>query len=144
LDEPTTALDPPMQQELYDVLRERARDGATVFFSSHTLSEVESLCTRVAILRDGRLAAEESLQGLRARARRTVLVAWADPRLAAETDVPPFLALEVRDGARWRCSLEGDAMDVVRWSQGRAIADLAITPPDLETLFRRFYEGNAP
>ncbi len=144
LDEPTTALDPPMQQALYDVLRERAREGATVFFSSHTLGEVESLCSRVAILRDGRLAAEESLTGLRERARRAVLVTWRDAKAAGESDVPAMLSLEARDGATWRCSLRGDAMEVVRWSQGRPIADIAITPPDLDTLFRRFYEGDVP
>jgi ABC-2 type transport system ATP-binding protein len=144
LDEPTTALDPPMQQTLYDLLRERARAGTTVFFSSHTLSEVESLCSRVAILRQGRLAAEESLEGLRHRARRTVLITWADAERAQSAEVPASLKLESRDGAQWRCTLAGDAMDVVRWSRDRAIVDLSITPPDLETLFRRFYEGDSP
>ncbi len=141
LDEPTTALDPPMQQALYDVLRERARDGATVFFSSHTLSEVESLCERVAILREGRLVAEESLQGLRHRARRTVTLTWSDAAQAQSAAVPTFLSLESRDGARWRCLLIGDVMDAVRWTAQQPLRDVSIAPPDLETLFRRFYDG---
>lgn len=141
LDEPTTALDPPMQQTLYDVLRQRAREGAAVFFSSHTLSEVESLCERVAILREGRLVAEESLQGLRNRARRTVTLTWPDAAHAQSAAVPTFLSLEARDGARWRCLLIGDVMDAVRWTAQQPLRDVSIAPPDLETLFRRFYDG---
>ena len=144
LDEPTTALDPPMQQMLYDVLRERAREGTTVFFSSHTLSEVESLCERVAILREGRLVAEESLAGLRGRARRTVTLTWKDAAIAQSAAVPAFLSLERRDGARWECLLLGDVMEVVRWTALQPLSDMSIAPPDLETLFRRFYDGNAP
>lgn len=144
LDEPTTALDPPMQNTLYDVLRERARAGTTVFFSSHALSEVETLCSRVAILREGRLVVEESLDALRQRAKRTVLITWANVQLAETSEIPHFLSLEAREGLHWRCSLVGDAIELVQWAHGRAILDLAITPPDLETLFRRFYEGVAP
>jgi ABC-2 type transport system ATP-binding protein len=142
LDEPTTALDPPMQGALYEVLRERARGGATVFFSSHTLSEVETLCTRVAILREGRLVAEETLAGLRERARRTVLVTWTDAAHAEAATVPACLALEAREGGRWRCSLRGEAMDVVQWARNQPLSDLTISPPDLETVFARFYQGD--
>jgi ABC-2 type transport system ATP-binding protein len=133
-----------MQHALYDVLRERARNGATVFFSSHTLSEVESLCSRVAILREGRLVAQEPLDGLRERARRTVLLTWNDASHAGSAPVPAFLSLEFRDGDRWTCSLQGDVMDVVRWSVQQPLRDISISPPDLETVFRRFYDGEVP
>ena len=68
LDEPTSGLDPVMQDELAGYLRELASDGHTIFFSSHTLSEVESLCDRVAIICRGHIVADETLQSLRVRA----------------------------------------------------------------------------
>jgi ABC-2 type transport system ATP-binding protein len=72
LDEPTTALDPLVQQTLYDELRSVAAEGRTVLFSSHTLSEVELLCDRVAIIRGGRIIEDSSISELRARAVRRV------------------------------------------------------------------------
>jgi ABC-2 type transport system ATP-binding protein len=70
LDEPTTALDPLVQQTLYDELRAVVAEGRTVLFSSHTLSEVEQLCDRVAIIRAGRIIADNSIADLQARAIR--------------------------------------------------------------------------
>lgn len=64
LDEPTSGLDPLMQKEFFDLLRERNRDGATVFFSSHVLSEVQRNCTRAAIIREGRLVVTDSMEHL--------------------------------------------------------------------------------
>ena len=61
LDEPTSGLDPLMQDVLTDILRQCVAHGHTVFFSSHTLSEVEQLCDRIAIVRDGEIVADESL-----------------------------------------------------------------------------------
>ena len=76
LDEPTNSLDPLVQQFLHEILRELARKGSTVFFSSHSLSEVEQLCERVAIVRDGELVADESLEKLRDRAGHDIVIRW--------------------------------------------------------------------
>ena len=140
LDEPTSALDPLMQQALYDELRRRAEAGTTVFFSSHTLSEVEALCDRVAILRRGKLVADETLESLRSRAKREVILRWKD---AAGTDglkVPSFLDVKRRYAREWRCILDGPATDLVKWSASQPLDDLSIGQPDLETVFQAFYE----
>ena len=140
LDEPTAGLDPLMQDELYRCLREAIARGQTVFFSSHRLSEVEHLCDRVAIIRDGRIVADEPLESLRGRAAREVKLEFVDAA-AAERAVPPeFLKVRERPGARWQCDFTGDAPALVRWMAGQPIADVTIGPPDLESLFRRFYE----
>lgn len=143
LDEPTTALDPPMQLALYDQLRARARDGATVFFSSHTLAEVEELCERVAILRDGRLVADESIEALRARAHRVVHLVWRDmpPESPA---LPGGLRVESRDGRRWTCLFDGPAKPLVNWAATQPLADLDISPPDLDRVFHAFYRHEDP
>jgi ABC-2 type transport system ATP-binding protein len=141
LDEPTSGLDPVMQSVLADYLRQLAAAGHTIFFSSHTLREVETLCDRVAVVRQGRIVADESLQSLRARALRTVEVLFADEETAARATVPPFLHNARREGRRVRGELEGPAPPLLRWAAQQEIDDVIITPPDLETLFRKFYES---
>ncbi|MCP3902136.1 MAG: ABC transporter ATP-binding protein [Planctomycetes bacterium] len=139
LDEPTSGLDPIMRETLGDYLRERAAAGTTVFFSSHTLSEVERLCDHVAIVRAGRLVADESLDALRVRAGREVTIDFDDAE-AAGVEPPPFLAVERRDQTRWTGSLTGATPDLLGWLHGRPVRDLAIGPPDLDSMFRRYYE----
>ena len=140
LDEPTSALDPLMQQRLYEHLRERAAQGATVFFSSHTLSEVEDLCDHVVILRDGKLVAADTLEALRKRARREVTLRWKDEVAARDQVAPSFLEVHERRGREWHCTLVGPVMELVRWSATQSLGDFAIGPPDLESLFRQFYQ----
>jgi len=141
LDEPSASLDPPMQQALRDYLLERAAEGVTVFFSSHTLSEVEGLCDTVAILREGRLVVHESLESLRERARRAVVLRWRDED-AARTPAPKFLEIASRDGLEWRCILSGGVMDLVKWCAEQPLADLTVGKPDLDSLFRQFYRDD--
>ena len=88
LDEPTSGLDPLMCDELYRCLRELTATGATVFFSSHTLSEVELLCNRVAIVRGGRIIADESMDTLRKRVHRAVVLRYREPDDAAQDSAP--------------------------------------------------------
>jgi ABC-2 type transport system ATP-binding protein len=139
LDEPTTSLDPLMQEVLRRHLRSLASAGHTIFFSSHTLSEVEQLCDRVAILREGRVVADATLEELRGRSRREVTIQWKDAAEAA-TDPPPFLDLQSRDGRNWTCLLAGASTDLLHWASSRAIEDMSIGRPDLEILFRRYYQ----
>lgn len=140
LDEPTTALDPIVQERLYQHLRGLAAAGHTVFFSSHTLGEVERLCDRLAILREGRLVADTTMAALRARVERKVTIVWHDEAAARQT--PPFedLAGLQRRGFSWEAALTGSAAELVRWCASRPIADVTISEPDLSELFRQFYE----
>ncbi len=139
LDEPTSGLDPLMQQTLYDELRERAASGATVFFSSHTLSEVEALCEHVAILRNGILVADEAVETLRARAPRQVALRWKEAGVPSELKTPEGLEIVERRGAEWRGTLDGHVMDFVRWSASLPLDDVTISEPDLEHVFQQFY-----
>jgi len=139
LDEPTSGLDPLVRLSLAELLRERVKTGATVFFSSHTLSEVESLCDRVAIVRRGRIVADESLHSLRARARRRVELRFEDEAAAATVEPPPFLDLLERDGDRWLAELDGEAGELRRWLADRPVRDFTVGPPDLETIFHAYY-----
>ncbi|MCK4872817.1 MAG: ABC transporter ATP-binding protein [Phycisphaerales bacterium] len=144
LDEPTSGLDPLMQAALITHLRSLAMEGRTVFFSSHSLSEVEQLCHHVAILRRGTLVACEALSDLRTRAAREVMLTWK-PGVSPPADAPPFLRVHTREDRTWRCSMMGSAVELVRWAGAQDLEDLSIGEPDLEVLFRRYYdEGETP
>lgn len=153
LDEPTASLDPIVQSRLYDVLRERAANGATVFLSSHTLGEVEQLCDKVAILRTGRLVAEDTVENLRKRASRIATVTWrssvpgipgasqpvAQQPLRGES-LPAGCQVVERTPTRWRLALRGSAAEFVRWCAGQPLEDVSIGEPDLTQVFRSYYE----
>lgn len=135
LDEPTGGLDPLMQREFFDIIRERNSSGTTVFLSSHILSEIQRNCTRAAIIREGKIIVCDSVNELaKTNAKRVTLHGSA--------------ALDGLDGIRDRVEMNdsvtflynGD-MDVLlgRLSAGH-ITDLTISEPDLEEIFLHYYE----
>ncbi len=140
LDEPTASLDPIMQQKLHTQLRTLADNGHTVFFSSHTLSEVDRLCDHVAIVREGELVTQGSLSELRNKAGHWVTVRWKD-EASGKTEPPGYLKLSQREARLWIGELDGPVDRFVAWLHGRAIEDLSIGPPDLESLFHHYYEN---
>lgn len=136
LDEPTSGLDPLMQDRFREILRTRARDGCTVFFSSHTLSEVEALCDRVAIVREGKIVADSSLADLQRQAGHEVMIRWKGEAPAA----PGFLKVRA-EGSVWHATLDAPVEQLVAWLAGKGVEDLTVGRPDLETLFRRYYQS---
>lgn len=139
LDEPTAALDPIHQLKLYRHLRDMAASGSTVFFSSHILSEVSELCERVAILRQGRMVADETLAELRRRARRRVVVKF---KSTPQSDSPPALSWTSRNERLWEGKLIGAASEALNWLSAQAVEDIFIGRPDLDELFYQYYEDN--
>lgn len=140
LDEPTNSLDPLVQQFVHEILRGLARKGNTIFFSSHSLAEVEQLCERVAVVRDGELVADESLEKLRQRAGHEITIRWKEHSDGLTITPPPFLKLTIRDASVWQGNLDGPISPLVDFLAGKSIEDITIGRPDLETLFRRFYQ----
>jgi ABC-2 type transport system ATP-binding protein len=140
LDEPSEGLDPLMQRAFYGILDDLRRDGRTIFFSSHVLSEVERVCDRVAIIRLGRLVALEEVPALLARRKRNVELRLAGP--------PPDLTAvpgvsDVQTGEGWlTCRLEGDVGPFLTAIGGHAIVDMTIEPARLEEAFLEFYEDD--
>ncbi|MDG2129137.1 MAG: ABC transporter ATP-binding protein [Fuerstiella sp.] len=143
LDEPTSGLDPLMQDTLADCLRELAAAGHTVFFSSHTLSEVESLCDRIAIVRDGQIVVNEQLSRLKARAPRTAVVTFESATVANSVTVPDFITIQSRSNKELQIQITGAAVELTHWAAAQPIIDLSVGPPNLEHLFRQYYKGNA-
>ena len=144
LDEPTASLDPIVQETLALLLRERASAGTAVFFSSHTLGEVERLCDRVAIVRDGKIVADETIAALRTRAHRVVTLFLTDTDAADRFEAPAgLLRVERREGSRLWCELLASGVELMRWAGARDdLADIEVSAPDLELLFQGFYRAD--
>ncbi|TGN74784.1 ABC transporter ATP-binding protein [Streptomyces bauhiniae] len=139
LDEPTSGLDPLMEEVFQSCVREERDRGRTVLLSSHILSEVESLCDRVSIVRKGRTVESGSLAELRHLTRTSVRAEVASAvsleGLAGVHD------LEVR-GAQVRLQVDTAELDsVLRVLSAAGVRSLTCTPPTLEELFLRHYEG---
>lgn len=141
LDEPTSALDPLVQQELSAIFREAVDDGGSVFFSSHTLSEVESLCHRIAIVRRGRIVIDQSLAALRNQAARQVELTFTDEALPASVILPSFLSEGQWDDGRWVGKLHGPTQPLVQWAAEQPLVDVCISRPDLESVFHALYHS---
>lgn len=139
LDEPTTGLDPLMQDTLCDCLREMATEGRAVFFSSHTLGEVESLCDRVAFVRDGQIVADETIASLKSRAPRRITVTLENEISFSRITWPDFLENMEPQGQHVAGELTGSATAFVRWAASQKFADISIGVPSLDALFRGYY-----
>lgn len=139
LDEPASGLDPLMQRTLIELLREAAADGQAVFFSSHTLSEVESLCHRVAIVRRGKIVVDSPLDALKAQAPRQIELTAASESDASRLNLPDCLQLERQEGQRLICSMKGRASQLIAWANQHSLLNISIGQPDLETLFHSHY-----
>ena len=137
LDEPTSGLDPLMEQIFQECIFEVKKQGKTVFLSSHILAEVEALCDRVGIIRQGKIVETGTLKELRHLTRTTVTVELAKPtnlnQLQGVHDVSP-------KEEKWRFSVDANAMDAVMNALApMGIKSITAEPPTLEELFMRHY-----
>jgi ABC-2 type transport system ATP-binding protein len=140
LDEPTGGLDPLMQEEFHKLVAEERVRGTTVLLSSHDLDEVERLCDRVAIIRDGRLVAVEHVAELTQRRFRHVSVEFAQPVDTRELRELPGVRDVEADGCRAHFGVDAGALDAVVKALARhAIVDLELAHPSLEEIFLTYY-----
>jgi ABC-2 type transport system ATP-binding protein len=144
LDEPTSGLDPLMQEEFLALVTEERERGCTVFISSHDLDEVQRICDRVGMVRDGRLIAVERMAELLGKARRRVTVRLADgAKLEELRALPQVSELELRDGAV-TFKVAGDLDPVVKALAAHHVADIEAVHPTLEEVFLGYYQGQGP
>ncbi|HEY0454157.1 ABC transporter ATP-binding protein [Actinophytocola sp.] len=140
LDEPTSGLDPLMEEVFRDAIREEKRRGdRTVLLSSHILAEVEALCDRLTIIRDGRAVETGTLSDLRHLTRTTIQAELARP-VDGLADLPGVHDPHV-DGTRVRFDVDTNALDAaLRLLTGAGVRSLVSQPPTLEELFLRHYD----
>ncbi|HEV8345776.1 MAG TPA: ABC transporter ATP-binding protein [Vicinamibacterales bacterium] len=144
LDEPTTGLDPLNQHEFGRMVAEVRAEGRTVFLSSHILSEVESMCDRVGIIRDGRLVRVGSVAELKNIKHHEVdLTFTTAPPADAFRGVAGVARLEVLpDGRTLRVTIHGDVDPLIKMAARYPLANFVSREPSLEDVFLRFYQAD--
>lgn len=145
LDEPTSGLDPLNQEVVFDIISERVDAGATLFLSSHVLSEVERVCSRVGIIREGRLVADDSMRSLLSKRLKHLSVTFGE---AVAPDVlsclPGVSDVRVSGAATLCATVTTPAVGpVVRALATLDVRDLTIEHASLEDVFLEYY-GAAP
>jgi len=138
LDEPTAGLDPLMQRKFFQLIREENERGVTVFFSSHILGEVQRLCSRVGIIKEGRIIEISDIHTLQENNYKKVRVV-ADDLEAAYFDIPGVTKLEKSNHAV-RFFFKGDINTVMRKIVELTVSDVTIEEPTLEEIFMHYYE----
>ncbi|HEX9815814.1 MAG TPA: ABC transporter ATP-binding protein [Candidatus Thermoplasmatota archaeon] len=141
LDEPTSGLDPLMQQRFNATVREARARGRTVFLSSHVLPEVEHLCDRVAIIRDGRILAVSTVPEIKGRARRTVAVRLRMPAPPTVLASAPGILEPHVEGTVVRFAQVGPIGAALAVLQPYGVLDVATHEPSLEDVFLAYYGG---
>ena len=134
LDEPTSGLDPLMQQEFFKILKERNDEGATIFLSSHVLSEIKKHCKSAGIIREGKLVLLDTVDNLAHTGVKKVTVKGAStiPELAGIEDVKA-------DGDQTTFLFSGDVKALLTAISGMDISDVSITDPELDEIFMNYY-----
>ena len=145
LDEPTSGLDPLNQQAFYSLVTEEAARGATVFLSSHILSEVEHVCRRVGIIRRGRLATVSRLDELHhLRVHHVEIDVAGAPPVDAVGAAPGVGNVRVDGAGHLHCDVQGSFEGLMRALGGVSVVTLTSTEPSLEEIFLTYYTGDVP
>ena len=144
LDEPTSGLDPLVQNQVHELIRAAARDGRTVFLSSHILSEVARVADRVGIIRQGAMLSVERIDDLRRKTVRYVDVRFASGSLPPEVTVLPQVTILPSHNGHIHLAVTGSLNPLVQVLAAHPLDDLLVREPDLEeVLFSVIGSGNA-
>lgn len=142
LDEPTSGLDPLMQQRFFELLEEENKKGATILFSSHILTEVQRLCNRVAIIKEGKIVTVEKISTLKENTYKKFKVETKAELDSNYFNLEGVNKLEVKDN-HTSFLFKGNINEVMRKIADVEITNLWIEEPDLEEIFMHYYEKEA-
>lgn len=138
LDEPTSGLDPLMQQNFFDLIKAENKKGSTVFFSSHILSEVQALCDRVAIVKDGTIIKVEDIKAMNQSAYKKIRL--KAPELNMSFSSMKGVSQVTRDKDQCHFLYQGDLQMMLKTLADMALNDVWIEEPSLEEIFMHYYK----
>jgi ABC-2 type transport system ATP-binding protein len=141
LDEPTSGLDPLIQAEFNKIILEHKAAGKTAFISSHVLSEVQELCDRIVIVREGAIVADKSLAELQQAAAKQIQFVTADKPIPYVTGLKGVSHLRIQ-GNRASFTYNGDMADLLHKLAKAPVQDITIETMDLEAIFMKYYEAD--
>ena len=140
LDEPTANLDPTVRGQVLALIKEAKKRGQTIIFSSHVLSEIEEVCDRVAILKTGKLAFQQSLEDLawQHRIRATTDVPVADHAHKLDSQTRPTI---LQDGDRVMIETQGELSPVLKWLAEMPLRNVTVEPVGLRSVYDRIHRS---
>lgn len=140
MDEPTSGLDPLMQQTLLAIIREEAARGATVFMSSHILSEVATVCDRVLFMKKGRIITDETMTEIEKNAGKLIHLHGNEAELKTlKTTLPTSASLVAEEKTTLTIRYDGDIHAALRWLSGKRFHDVDIENRQLDDIFKDLY-----
>lgn len=142
LDEPTSGLDPLMQQKFFELIEQENKKGATIFFSSHILSEVQRLCSRVAFIKDGRIIRLEKISSLQENSYKRIHLEAKSTLSDSLFKVPGISDLKLEEG-KADFIFKGNINDIVKKVAEINLRNISISEPDLEEIFMHYYAKEA-
>ncbi|MCJ7449245.1 MAG: ABC transporter ATP-binding protein [Bacteroidales bacterium] len=140
LDEPTTGLDPLMQSVFFELLRSENQKGMTIFFSSHILGEVQMLCKRVAIIKEGKIIQVEDIETLRKKQLKKVYIEFEDQVGKENFSIPGSESVITGSGNILSFMYSGNINELVSMLSGNKITNLMIEEPSLDEIFMHYYK----
>ncbi|MDG1332228.1 MAG: ABC transporter ATP-binding protein [Crocinitomicaceae bacterium] len=138
LDEPTSGLDPLMQNRFFDLIEEENKKGTTVFFSSHILSEIQRMCDRAAVIREGSISAIEDIQVLLEKQMKKVRVVFAT--VPEDKTLPIGSQHEKWNDSKLSFEFVGPVGVLIDWLSKQDLHDAVLVEPDLESIFMNYYQ----
>jgi ABC-2 type transport system ATP-binding protein len=140
LDEPTTGLDPLMQAKFFDLLRSENQHGMTIFFSSHILNEVQMLCKRVAIIKEGKIIQLEDIETLRKKQLKKVTIEFEYPEHKENFIIQGLENVIANSDNILSCMYSGNINELIGLLAGSKVVNLTIEEPSLEEIFMHYYK----
>lgn len=138
LDEPTSGLDPLMQNRFFEVLEDLSNKGTTIFFSSHILSEIQRMCDRAAVIRNGEIIAIEHIQHLLEKQMKKVKLVLEE--VPDQIVYPEGVQSVKQVGDKISFEYVGDIPPLLAWLSKHNVQDLVMEEPDLESIFMNYYK----
>lgn len=143
LDEPTTGLDPLMTAKFHKILRKLKEEGKTIFLSSHDLSEVQNICDRVGIIKEGRMLLVEDINDLKQKFLQNVKIKFSYKSVPTEDDLnnlDSIISREKLNETTFKLIIKEDVNELLKWLVNYRIKRLTIEDASLEDIFLQFYE----
>ena len=141
LDEPTSGLDPLMQEVFLDLIKAEAKEGATIFMSSHILTEVTSICSRVLFMKHGKIVLDSSVTDIEAQAGKEIIVTADKKTLVGLLKTHPAGLLNPKQsGSTIRFMYRGPINAVMVWLASHKVKDIQIRDRDLDSIFHDMYK----
>jgi ABC-2 type transport system ATP-binding protein len=140
LDEPTRGLDPMLQQEVYDLIKDFKARGSTVFMSSHNLAEVDKVCNQIGVIRSGQLVADETIESIKGKQIHKITVVFAKAfKGAGALRSNSNVRLNEVSSNRLSIEVSGDLYPILKLITSQKVIDLEVTHASLDEIFMRYY-----